>query len=158
MVMQLIFAVGWAGFPLVAGFPHRLAAARHRLLSARWNPAGQPQVIWGTLQHLALPAITLGLLLSGIFERALRLNLRRALRSDYVEAARSRGISERRVVLRHALPNALLPVLTITGITVASLIGGALLIELIFSWPGIAYRLQEAIAQRTIPWCRGSWW
>jgi peptide/nickel transport system permease protein len=97
----------------------------------------------------------LGLLLSGIFERALRLNLRRALRSDYVEAARSRGISERRVVLRHALPNALLPVLTITGITVASLIGGALLIELIFSWPGIAYRLQEAIAQRDYPLVQG---
>ena len=97
----------------------------------------------------------MGLLLSGIFERALRLNLRRALRSDYVEAARSRGIGERRVVLRHALPNALLPVLTITGITVASLIGGALLIELIFSWPGIAYRLQEAIGQRDYPLVQG---
>ena len=76
-----------------------------------------------------LPSATLGLLLSGVFANALRLNLRRTLDSDYVEAARSRGLSERRVVLRHALPNALLPVLTITGITVASLIGGALLIE-----------------------------
>ena len=98
-----------------------------------------------------LPATTLGLLLSGIFTNALRLNLRRALASDYVEAARARGLSERRVVLHHALPNALLPVLTIAGITVASLIGGALLIEVTFSWPGIAFRLQEAIAQRDYP-------
>jgi peptide/nickel transport system permease protein len=59
------------------------------------------------------------------------------------------------VVLRHALPNALLPVLTIAGITVASLIGGALLIEVIYSWPGIAYRLQEAINQRDYPLVQG---
>jgi peptide/nickel transport system permease protein len=75
--------------------------------------------------------------------------------SDYVEAARSRGLSERRLILRHALPNALLPVLTITGITVASLIGGALLIEVTFSWPGVAARLQEAIAQRDYPLVQG---
>jgi peptide/nickel transport system permease protein len=85
----------------------------------------------------------------------LRLNLRRTLGSDYVEAARSRGLGEARVVLRHALPNALLPVLTITGITVASLIGGALLIEVTYSWPGIAFRLQEAISQRDYPLVQG---
>ncbi len=156
MVMQLIFAVGLGWFPVGGRFPPTALPPQGTgfyLLDGILQ--ANPQVIWGTLQHLALPAITLGLLLSGIFERALRLNLRRALRSDYVEAARSRGISERRVVLRHALPNALLPVLTITGITVASLIGGALLIELIFSWPGIAYRLQEAIAQRDYPLVQG---
>jgi peptide/nickel transport system permease protein len=102
-----------------------------------------------------LPACTLALLLSGIFANALRLNLRRAMASDYVEAARSRGLSEQRLILRHALPNALLPVLTITGITVASLIGGALLIEVTFSWPGVAARLQEAIAQRDYPLVQG---
>jgi peptide/nickel transport system permease protein len=156
MVMQLIFAVGLGWFPVGGRFPPTALPPQGTgfyLLDGILQADGQ--VIWGTLQHLALPAITLGLLLSGIFERALRLNLRRALRSDYVEAARSRGISERRVVLRHALPNALLPVLTITGITVASLIGGALLIELIFSWPGIAYRLQEAIGQRDYPLVQG---
>ena len=77
------------------------------------------------------------------------------LRGDYVEAARSRGLSERQVILRHGLPNALLPVLTIAGITVASLIGGALLIEVTFSWPGIALRLQEAINQRDYPVVQG---
>ena len=84
-----------------------------------------------------------------------QLNLNRSLRSDYVEAARSRGLSETQVILRHALPNALLPVLTIAGITVASLIGGALLIEVTFSWPGIALRLQESINQRDYPVVQG---
>ena len=156
MVMQLVFAVGLGWLPVGGRYPPTLVPPQGSgfylldgLLAGDWA------VIQATLQHLALPALTLGLLLSGIFERALRLNLRRALRSDYVEAARSRGISETRVVLRHALPNALLPVLTIAGITVASLIGGALLIELIFSWPGIAYRLQEAIGQRDYPLVQG---
>ncbi len=156
MVVQLVFAV-WLGWLPVGGrFPATLMPPQgtgfYLLDSLR---AGNWQQLGGSLRHLVLPAATLGLLLSGIFTNALRLNLRRALGSDYVEAARSRGLSERRVVLHHALPNALLPVLTITGITVASLIGGALLIEVTFSWPGIAFRLQEAIAQRDYPLVQG---
>jgi peptide/nickel transport system permease protein len=156
MVVQLLFAV-WLGWLPVGGrFPPTLMPPQgsgfYLLDSLR---AGNLQQFSGALRHLLLPAFTLGLLLSGIFTNALRLNLRRALGSDYVEAARSRGLSETRVVLRHALPNALLPVLTIIGITVASLIGGALLIEVTFSWPGIAYRLQEAIAQRDYPLVQG---
>ena len=156
MVVQLVFAV-WLGWLPVGGrFPATMVPPEgsgfYLLDSLR---AGNLQQFSGALRHLCLPAATLGLLLSGIFTNALRLNLRRALDSDYVEAARSRGLDERRVVLRHALPNALLPVLTITGITVASLIGGALLIEVTFSWPGIAFRLQEAIAQRDYPLVQG---
>jgi peptide/nickel transport system permease protein len=160
MVVQLVFAV-WLGWlpvggrlpptllpPEGSGF-YLLDSLRSGLTSGQWK------LLAGTLRHLVLPASTLGLLLSGIFANALRLNLRRALSSDYVEAARSRGLGEARVVLRHALPNALLPVLTITGITVASLIGGALLIEVTYSWPGIAFRLQEAISQRDYPLVQG---
>jgi peptide/nickel transport system permease protein len=156
MVVQLIFAV-WLGWLPVGGrFPPTLeppSGSGFYLLDSLL--AGGGPAFWGALRHLVLPASTLGLLLSGVFANALRLNLRRALDSDYVEAARSRGLSERRVVLRHALPNALLPVLTITGITVASLIGGALLIEVTYSWPGIAFRLQEAISQRDYPVVQG---
>ncbi|MFQ6537511.1 MULTISPECIES: ABC transporter permease [Aphanothece] len=160
MVVQLIFAV-WLGWLPVGGrFPPTLlppeGSGFYLLDSLRSGLAtGQWKLLAGTLRHLVLPAGTLGLLLSGIFANALRLNLRRALSSDYVEAARSRGLGEARVVLRHALPNALLPVLTITGITVASLIGGALLIEVTYSWPGIAFRLQEAISQRDYPLVQG---
>ena len=156
-ILVIIFFAVWLGWLPVGGrFPATLlppsGSGFYLVDSLR---AGNLQQFSGTLRHLILPAATLGLLLSGIFTNALRLNLRRALGSDYVEAARSRGLSERRVVLRHALPNALLPVLTITGITVASLIGGALLIEVTYSWPGIAFRLQEAIAQRDYPLVQG---
>ena len=156
MVMQLVFAV-WLGWLPVGGrFPATLVppdGSGFYLLDSLRNGSGEQ--FWGTLRHLVLPAATLGLLLSGVFANALRLNLRRALDSDFVEAARSRGLSEPRVVLRHALPNALLPVLTIAGITVASLIGGALLIEVTYSWPGVAFRLQEAISQRDYPVVQG---
>ena len=160
MMVQLLFAV-WLGWlpvggrlpptvlpPEQGGF-YLLEGLQQGLASGQW------ELLAGAARHLVLPAGTLGLLLSGVFANALRLNLRRALDSDYVEAARSRGLSERRVVLRHALPNALLPVLTITGITVASLIGGALLIEVTYSWPGVAFRLQEAISQRDYPVVQG---
>ncbi len=160
MMVQLLFAV-WLGWlpvggrlpptvlpPEQGGF-YLLSGLQQGLQTGQWD------LLTGAIRHLVLPAGTLGLLLSGVFANALRLNLRRALDSDYVEAARSRGLSERRVVLRHALPNALLPVLTITGITVASLIGGALLIEVTYSWPGVAFRLQEAISQRDYPVVQG---
>ena len=101
-----------------------------------------------SLYHLALPSITLGFLLSGIFSRSLRVNLDKTLKSDYVNAALCRGISKKKIFLNHALPNAFLPIVTISGLTIASLSGGALLFEVIFSWPGIALRLNEAISQR----------
>jgi len=101
-----------------------------------------------SLYHLALPSITLGFLLSGIFSRSLRVNLDKTLKSDYVNAAICRGISKKKIFLNHALPNAFLPIMTISGLTIASLAGGALLFEVTFSWPGIALRLNEAISQR----------
>ena len=101
-----------------------------------------------SLYHLALPSITLGFLLSGIFSRSLRVNLDKTLKSDYVNAAICRGISRKKIFSNHALPNALLPIVTISGLTMASLAGGALLFEVTFSWPGIALRLHEAISQR----------
>ena len=100
------------------------------------------------LYHLALPSITLGLLLSGVFSRSLRVNLDKALKSDYVNAAVCRGISRKKIFINHALPNSLLPIVTISGLTIASLAGGALLFEVTFSWPGIALRLHDAISQR----------
>ena len=103
-----------------------------------------------------MPASTLGILLSGIFSRSLRINLEKILGENYIEAATSRGIKRKRIIITHALPNAFLPVLTIAGLTIASLIGGALLIEVTFSWPGIALGLQEAISQRDYPMVQGT--
>jgi peptide/nickel transport system permease protein len=156
MLVQLLFAVSLGWLPVGGRFPPSLMPPQgsgfyllDSLVALDWTS------LKGTIRHLVLPAGTLALLLSGTFTTALRLNLRRTLRGDFVEAARSRGLSETQVILHHGLPNALLPVLTIAGITVASLIGGALLIEVTFSWPGIALRLQEAINQRDYPVVQG---
>lgn len=101
-----------------------------------------------TLSHLALPAITLGLMIGGIFLRLVRVNMLQSLRSDYIEAARGRGISERRVVYRHAFKNALIPVITIMGLQFALMIGNATLTETVFSWPGLARALVEFVGTR----------
>ena len=108
-----------------------------------------------SLYHLAIPSLTLGFLLSGIFSRSLRINLDKTIKSDYVNAALCRGISRSQIIFNHALPNALLPIITISGLTIASLAGGALLFEVTFSWPGIALRLHEAISQRDYPLVQG---
>lgn len=104
---------------------------------------------------MLLPALTLAIVLSGIFERIVRVNLKQTLVADYVEAARARGIPEHRILIHHALKNALIPVITVLGLTLASLLGGAVLTEVTFSWPGLGQRLYEAIALRDYPTVQG---
>lgn len=100
---------------------------------------------WGDipdlLKHLVLPAATLGLVISGIIVRLVRINIIQALRADHIEAARARGIAERTIVRRHALRNALVPIVTVTGLQAALLLSGAVLTEQTFNWPGIAHEL-----------------
>ena len=156
MLIQLFFAVILGWLPVGGRFPPGLSPPQGSgfiLLDSLLN--GDLNSFQGAIRHLILPASTLGLLLSGIFSRSLKINLEKILSKDYIEAAKSRGIRKREIVLVHALPNALLPVLTIAGLTIASLIGGALLIEVTFSWPGIALSLQEAITQRDYPMVQG---
>lgn len=100
------------------------------------------------LKHLILPAVTLGLLVAGVFIRLVRVNVGQALGGDYVEAARARGIPERRVVSFHAFRNALVPVVTVMGLQAALLLGGAVLTEQTFSWPGLGSRLLTYLNNR----------
>ena len=100
------------------------------------------------LAHLVLPATTLGLVTAGVIIRLVRVNLLQTLRGDYVEAARARGISERNVVVRHAFKNALVPVITVMGLQVALLLGGAVLTEQTFNWPGIGSELIRYLDNR----------
>jgi peptide/nickel transport system permease protein len=102
---------------------------------------GDNSYVWDVLKHTILPAITLGLLVAGIFLRLVRVNLLQTLRSDYVEAARARGIREGRVVRKHAFKNALIPVVTVMGLQIATLLSGAVLTETTFEWQGIGYKL-----------------
>ncbi len=157
MLIQIIFAVllGWLpiGGRLPPGVMPPNPVTGFLLLDSVLNK--NIEIIFSSIKHLILPSFTLGILLSGIFSRSLRLNLEEILKKDYIQAAKSRGINDSRILFKHALPNTLLPVLTITGLTVSSLIGGALLIEITYSWPGIALGLQEAINQRDYPVVQG---
>lgn len=109
---------------------------------------GDPALIWDVLQHAMLPAIALGLLTGGVFIRLVRVNLLQTLRMDYVTAARARGVSERRVLRKHAFRNALVPVVTVMGMQVAMLLGGAILTETTFEWQGLGYALSEYLIKR----------
>ncbi len=100
------------------------------------------------IQHLILPAVTLGLLISGVFVRLVRVNMLQTMKGDYVEAARARGIRERRVVIHHAFRNALVPVVTVAGLQFATLLGGAILTEETFNWPGIGSELVRYLENR----------
>lgn len=110
--------------------------------------AGNGDAFVDVLAHHALPCLTLGLLLSGVFIRLVRVNVLQTLQSDYVEAARARGIAERRVVRHHAFRNALVPVITVVGLQVALTLSGAVLTETTFNWPGIGKELVEYMTKR----------
>ena len=106
-------------------------------------------VFWiDALEHLVLPGMTLGLVISGVFIRMVRVNMLQTLRADYVEAAQARGVANRRVIFAHAFKNALVPVVTIMGLQFALLLGGAILTETTFSWPGLGSALVEFINTR----------
>jgi peptide/nickel transport system permease protein len=107
------------------------------------------------LKHLFLPSLTLGLYLSGVFTRLTRANMLGMLRQDFVTAARARGIPERIVVYKHALKNASIPILTMLGLQFALLMGGAVLTETTFSWPGMGRFLTERIEYRDFPSIQG---
>lgn len=109
---------------------------------------GDPAIIGDVLKHAMLPAIALGLLTGGVFLRLVRVNLLQTLRMDYVTAARARGVSERRVMNKHAFRNALVPVVTVMGMQVALLLGGAILTETTFEWKGLGYELSEYLIKR----------
>jgi peptide/nickel transport system permease protein len=108
------------------------------------------------LLHLLLPSFTLGLVLSGVFLRLTRANMLDVLKSDYVLAAEARGIRHRRVVYKHALKNAFIPILTMMGLQFALLICNALLTETTFSWPGMGRLLMERIYLRDYPTIQGT--
>ena len=114
-------------------------------------PPDAPLVSLATAKFLLLPTITLGTASAALVMRLLRSSMRRELEKPYVRAARARGLSERTVVLKHALRNSLLPVVTVAGLQLAFLIDGAVVVEGIFSWPGMGRLLVRSILQRDYP-------
>ena len=125
-----------------------------------WLPSASSYVPFteaplAALRNLALPAVTLGLYVSGIFARFLRAALIGELRADYVRTARSKGLRERDVVGGHVMRNAMLPFVTIVGLMLASFVGGTVVTEAVFTYPGLGRLLIQAIGTRDYPLIQG---
>jgi peptide/nickel transport system permease protein len=129
--------VFWLGLMLIVVFAVRL----------RWLPASG----MGQLQHLILPAVTLGTFLIGLIIRLTRSSMLDVLSQDYIRTARAKGVSEGTVLVRHALKNALIPVVTVLGLQMGTLLGGAVITETVFAWPGMGMVTVTAIHQRDYP-------
>lgn len=112
-----------------------------------WFPIGG----YGTFRHIVLPSLTLGILGSGWYSRMMRSSMIDVLRQDYIRTARAKGLARSRVILRHALPNAILPIIAMIGIDIGIFMGGIVVVESVFGWPGIGQLTWQAIQRVDIP-------
>lgn len=109
----------------------------------------------GTLAHLVLPAVSLSTIVLGRLARLVRSSMLEVLEQDYVRTARAKGLAEAHVVLRHALKNAAIPIVTVVGLQFAQLLGGAVVTETVFAWPGVGALAAEAVFTRDFPVVQG---
>ena len=154
LILKLIFSVWLHWFP-VAG---RASVGAELQMQALPNKTGfytidalmtgNPEVLGDVLSHAVLPSIALGLYTAGIFLRLVRTNVIGTLSTDYVDAARSRGVGELRLLRKHAYRPALIPIITVIGLQIALLLAGAVLTETTFEWKGLGFILVEFIESR----------
>jgi peptide/nickel transport system permease protein len=158
LMLQLVFYrhLGWlpAGGRLPQGqLPPALVTGLYTvdaLLAGHWSLA------WVSARHLAMPALALsGVMLAGL-ARMVRSSLLDVLREDYIRTARAKGVAERLIVLRHAMRNALIPVLTVFGLQFGHLLGGAVLTETVFFWPGVGAYAVRAVTTVDFPAIMGA--
>jgi peptide/nickel transport system permease protein len=112
---------------------------------------GRPDAFLDALRHILLPAITLGLPMAAILMRVTRTSMLEVLRSDYITFAEAKGLKRSRVLYRHALKNALIPTVTVAAIEMGSLLGGSMIVETVFGWPGLGRLVVESIFMRNYP-------
>ena len=153
LVAKLVFSVWLGWFPVSGRADVRTEIALEReggtgfyLIDA--IASGNPAYVQDVLLHAVLPALTLGLLTAGIFLRLVRTNVIGTYNMPYVEAARSRGVGEFRLVRKHAYKPALIPIITVIGLQIALLLGGAVLTETTFEWQGLGFQLTGYLASR----------
>ncbi|MEA1960916.1 MAG: ABC transporter permease [Bacillota bacterium] len=116
---------------------------------------GNMRAFADSLQHLILPAISLATIPLAIIVRVTRSSMLDVLHEDYIRTARAKGVPRRRVIFKHALKNAMIPVLTVIGLQLGTLLGGAILTETVFAWPGVGRLLVTAISNRDYPTVQG---
>ncbi|MDR7482506.1 MAG: ABC transporter permease [Armatimonadota bacterium] len=152
----------WLGVMLIFLFSLRLgwlpASGRAESLTGglvRLVATGDPAALLSAAAHLVLPAVTLGSALAAVVTRLTRSAMLEVIGQDYIRTARAKGLRGTRVVLRHALRNALIPVVTVVGLEFGALLGGAVITETIFAWPGIGRLAIRSIFQRDFPVVQG---
>jgi peptide/nickel transport system permease protein len=154
ILMKLTFSVWLGWFPVAGRSSTRTELAMGSLASPTgiyWLDAlrsGNMAALSDVAIHSILPAVTLGLLTAGVFLRLVRTNVIGTLGKDYVEAGRSRGVSDFRLVTKHAYKPALIPIITVMGLQIALLLGGAVLTESTFEWKGLGYQMVQYLNAR----------
>ncbi|MDR0848412.1 MAG: ABC transporter permease [Propionibacteriaceae bacterium] len=155
LILKLVFSIKLGWFP-VSG---RASVTVQTILESKVKvnthiyilnaiQYGKWEYIVDVLRHAVLPGVALGLLTAGVFIRLTRINLLQTMRADYVTAARARGVAENKVVSKHAFRNALIPVVTVMGMQIAMMLGGAILTETTFEWQGLGYWLSQYLLKR----------
>jgi peptide/nickel transport system permease protein len=119
-----------------------------------YTPLTEDPVDW--FSRLLMPAVTVGVVSGSVLTRFVRSSMLEALSQDYTRTARSKGLAERVVVNRHVLKNALIPVVTVAGLQLASLLGGVIIVEVVFSWPGLGQLALIAVQRRDYPVLQGA--
>lgn len=132
----------WLGLLLIMFFSLRLG----------WFPTGGNQ----GFKSIVLPAITIGAGLAALMTRTTRSSMLDVIRQDYLRTARAKGVSEKNVIRKHALKNALIPIITVFGVQFSNVLGGSVLAETVFAWPGVGRLVVDAIDQRDIPMVTGA--
>jgi peptide/nickel transport system permease protein len=114
-----------------------------------------PVVGYGDIQHIILPVATLGISSSAVIARLTRYSMLDVMKQDYIRTAKGKGLSRNMIIYRHAFKNAMLPLITVIGLEIGHMLGGAVIIESIFAWPGIGKLLVDSISARDIPMIQG---
>jgi len=157
IMLILLFAAYLGWFPISGRLDYTVEISRLTNLHLVDAVVSKNWVAFGNaLRHLVLPAVTLSTVPLAIIARMTRSSLLEVLRQDYVRTARAKGVAEIQVVARHALRNAFIPVVTVIGLNVGSLLGGAILTETIFAWPGVGRLVVDAIFARDYPLVQGA--
>ena len=149
-ILSFSVPVFWLGLMLIVVFSVNLG----------WFPAGGMETmasgkqgvarLLDILRHMVMPVTTLGLFYVALYTRVMRASMLEVFNQDYVTTARAKGLSERRITFRHVFRNALLPMVTLVGVQFGTLLGGSVLVETVFSWPGLGRLAFEAVFQRDI--------
>lgn len=157
IVLILVFSVGLGWLPVQGRIGSEISLQHvtgfyliDSVLTRNW-----PAFV-STLRHLALPSFTLAASVAAIVARVLRSSMLEVLRSDFVQLARAKGAPEGRVIVKHALRNALIPTVTVVGLQIGVLLGGNMIVETVFGWPGLGRLVVDAIFNRDFPLIQGA--